>query len=62
MNPFAAGSNGVEALEELRDALDEQEHSRDGMTNLNGQTIGRQGLASEVSPIWNEWKASCQPK
>ena len=24
-----------------------------GMTNLNGQTIGRQGLASEVSPIWN---------
>ncbi len=53
MDPLAARSNGVDALEELRDALDEQESAVRGITNLNGHTIGRQGLASEVSPIWN---------
>jgi hypothetical protein len=32
-----------------------------GITNLNGQSGGRQGLASETSRMWKEWSASSDP-
>jgi hypothetical protein len=48
------GPDGVEALEELRDPLDEQEQRGERDDELERPHDGRQGLASEVSPIWNE--------
>ena len=47
-----AGARHVEALEQLGDALDQQQQAGERHDHLNGHRIGRHGVWSDVSPIW----------